>query len=248
MPSESELREILRGGGSSAPDGIDLAAVLGRARARRRPKVILASAVGALALVGVLVPVGVVALGTPGSDVLNIAVGGADDSGATTEDGTPPQQPAPADRLNLCEGTLAEVAPAGNGLVLEVSPVVADSGADHIPVTVTLRNTGSEVVRGTTGGSPALTLSRDGLVLWHSNGPTTMIAVIVDLQPGETLSYIAELKPVVCGVQDDLSGFRDDLPAAVPGFYLLGAAIDFTIEAGSAPILVTGPASIVELR
>jgi hypothetical protein len=246
MPSESELRDSLRD--PRDPDGaIDVDAVLRRARARRRPRVILATGAGALALAGVLVPVGVLALGTTPPGALSVT---ADEQGGAAPepaDGDTGIELAAADRLQLCGEPLAEVGLAANGLVLEIDPVDATATAETIDVTVTLRNTGSSTVRGITAVSPAMTLSGAGTVLWHSNGLTPDVGVMVDLDPGESLAYPASFTPVVCAAVDDATGFREDLPAAGAGAYELRAAIDLVEEDGSR-VLVTGPPAAVTLR
>ena len=243
MPDESELRAVLRRDASAAAE-IDLDAVLRRTRARRRPRVIAAATIGALALTGVLVPIGLGTLAIPTPVALSSTAG---DQDAGTEDASGTPDVGSADRLNLCGDPLADAEPAANGLVLEVPPVSAEAGEDRIPVTVTLRNTGSEWVRGVVAGSPVLTLARDGVVLWHGTAPEGT-ETDVDLAPGETLDFVAAFEPRVCSPSDDTDGFDPDLPAAGPGSYELGAALDFTDEAGSAPVLVTSPASRVELR
>jgi hypothetical protein len=126
--------------------------------------------------------------------------------------------------------------------------VTAAAGARSIPVTVTLTNTGDVGILGTTASRPALTLSRDGVTIWHTNGPSDMSARIVDLGPGESMTYETVFEPLVCGPEDDaLEAFRPGLPAAGPGTYLLWAAIDVVHDDGSATELVTGPAVAVTL-
>lgn len=254
-PTEDELRAALQ---SAGPAGsIDVDAVLRRARRRRRPRVLLVGAAGVLAVAAIVVPVSISALGSGG---FSAASGAADtaaapesaDASGTTDDsalatGTDIRR-APADKLNLCTGTLAEVAPAESGLVLSVDPVDAAATDTAIPATVTLTNTGAARVTGTTASSPALTFSRDGVTLWHSNGPQTMTAVAVDLEPGASLRYTTTFEPVVCSVDDDLADrFAPDLPAAGPGTYGLSAAIDLLTDAGVSE-LVTGPVTSITLR
>jgi hypothetical protein len=111
-----------------------------------------------------------------------------------------------------------------------------------IPITVTLTNAGDERVTGTTGGRPAVTFAREGVTLWHTNGPQDMIARVVDLAPGQSMSYPAVFEPVVCAPQDDAAeAFRAGLPPAGPGDYTLSAAIDLTSEDGATVEQVTGP-------
>jgi len=119
-------------------------------------------------------------------------------------------------------------------------------GASSVDGIVTMTNEGTETVSGTTASSAAITLSQDGIVLWHSNGPTNMMAAVVDLAPGESMEYAASFVPVVCTVDDDLAeSFRDDLPAAPAGEYQVSAAIDLSTD--SSAELITGPASTITL-
>jgi hypothetical protein len=161
---------------------------------------------------------------------------------------------APADRLNLCEAPLAEVAPSTLGLRLDVEfAPTASTGSDPVRGTVRLTNTATTPVSGTTGSTPAITMSRDGIVLWHSNGPVDSSARLVQLGPGESTEYDAFFVPVRCSVEDDLGPeFRPNLPSLPAGDYGLSAAIDFQPDATaevSAPglDLVTGPLAPITL-
>ncbi len=259
MASESELRDRFHDG--TLPSGlIDVDAVLRRARARRRPRVLLAGAGSVLAIAAIAVPATIGSFARPASDSALVAgdggehsqpesatdgdaAGGSEQGGADTA-----IDRVPAEKLNLCSAPVAEVAPAENGLVLTVEPVTASAGDHGIPTIVTMTNTGSAPVSGTTGGRPAMTLSKGGITLWHSNGPQTMIAIPVELSPGESLQYPATFEPLRCGVEDDSgASFREDLPRVGAGVYQLSAAIDFTRNDGSFIDLVTGPAVRVTL-
>lgn len=255
MPDENDLRDLLRREPDRGPASLDVDRIVRRARARRLPRQLAAGAVGSLAVVAIVVPV---SLGA-GSLVLPSTSGGAaDEAPLSAEDsslgaGTGPgsEALAPAQRLQLCAAPLVEPAPDAGGLVLEIAPLApADADAAWIEATVTLTNTGTVPVSGTTGAAPVLALAEDGTVLWHGNGPTTMIAVLVDLAPGESMEYEAGFAPLRCGPEDDASdlGFREDLPAAGPGEYTLQAAIDLVPNDGGATRLVTGPATPVTLR
>ena len=252
MASESELRERFQEG--TQPSGrIDVDAVLRRSRARRRPRIVLAGAGSVLAIAAIAVPAALGSFSTTGSNTALIA--GAGDGGAeysapeAADSGTELAfDRPPAEKLNLCSAPVAEVPPAENGLVLTVEPVTASAAARGIPTIVTMTNTGSEPVSGTTAGLPAMTLSQGGVTLWHSNGPQTMIAIPVELAPGESLQYPATFEPVRCNVEDDgAETFREDLPGVGAGLYQLSAAIDFTRNDGSFIDLVTGPAVRVSL-
>jgi hypothetical protein len=249
MPSDSELRDRFHEG--TQPKGqIDVDAVLRRARARRRPRVLLAGAGSVLAIAAIAVPAALSSYTAPQTTALSagdeaaapeFAAGGAADSGAQYDR-------RPAETLNLCAAPVAEVAPAENGLVISVAPVTAAATAGSIPVTVTLTNGGAEQIFGTTASRPQLTLSSDGVTIWHTNGPTDLSARIVDLGPGESMTYETTFEPLVCGPEDDAAEeFRGDLPAAGPGTYLLTAAIDVMHDDGATIDLVTGPAVAVTL-
>lgn len=259
MPSDSELRDRFRSG--TLPHGeIDVDAVIRRARARRRPRVMLAGAGSVLAIAAIAVPA-----------VLVNSIPGAGGGGAalTTVDGAAADEPAPesaaggaadsqaydavqrkaAGTLNACGEPAAEAVPAESGLVVTVAPVDAAATDRGIPVIVTLTNAGEERVTGTTGARPTVTFAGDGVVLWHTNGPEDLVARVVDLAPGQSMSYRTTFEPVVCGPADDAAeGFRPDLPGVGPGRYTLSAAIDVAGEDGSTTELVTGPTTSITLR
>ncbi len=265
MPSEDDLRKEFHHNEPGA--SIDLDAVLRRTRARRRPRVAAAAIVSTLAVVGIVVPVSISLASThtttsvldagsataPHSAAGPVRLGGESTNGEGAS-GSGGVKRAPAEKINLCTGTLAEVAPADDGLVLTVSPVDAAAGTRDIPVTVTLTNTGTTRVTGFLSPYPTVTLSRDGVVLWHSNGAVPSLAQLVDLAPGASTQFVTAFEPVVCGVADDeQESFRPVLPDAAPGAYQLSAALDFspdpTDAAGSGnAVLVTGPTSPVTLH
>ena len=258
MPTESELRRRFH---DDEPRGsIDLDAVLRRSRARRRPRAAAVAIVSSLAALAIVVPVSISvasqqtstlsagSASAPDKAPPPVALEGGGASGSTAT------KPSPAAKINLCGATLAAPAPAEDGLILTVQPVDAAAGARDIPVTVTLTNTGTQQVSGWLSPFPTLTLSRDGIVLWHSNGAVPSLAQQLDLAPGASTTFSTTFEPVVCGAQDDAqSGFRTDLPAAGPGSYQLSAALDVnptTTDAGGdvGAVLVTGPTSPVTLH
>jgi len=254
MPTESELRDLLSRPQPS--NTIDTDAVIKRSRARRLPQQLAAGAIGTLAILGISV-VGVQTLRLPDQSAttateLESALALPED--ALVDDGI---ERAPAERLNLCEGTVAGTVPSRFGLQLDVElPRSAQAGADVIIGMVRLTNTGSERVTGTTGATPAVTISENGIVRWHSNGPTILSLVSVDLAPGESLTYEASIVPVRCSVDDDLAeSFPADLPPLASGVYELSAAVDFSPTVTDAEVdfagsvdLVTGPRSTIVLE
>ena len=264
MPTEAELREQFHHGDRpSGPDAIDLDAVLRRSRARRRPQVLAVAVVSSLSALAIIVPVSVsVALGQTGMfsassgsavsapDVKapESLVGGATDGSANGSADGGAGGLAPAQKVNLCSGPLAELAPASNGLVLTVAPVEAAASDRSIPATVTLTNTGATAFSGSASPYPILTLSRDGIVLWHSNGSVPSLAAIVELAPGASMSFATTFEPLVCGVADDeRTTFRRDLPAAGPGSYGLSAILEVSANDGTS-VVAGGPAAAVTLH
>ncbi len=254
MPTESELRALL-----SRPqlsNTIDADAIIKRSRARRLPRQLAAGAIGTLAILGISV-VGVQTLRLP--DQSAITATEQESAPAAPEDSLAADgiKRAPAERLNLCDGTLADVGQSRFGLQLNVEfPASATAGVNAINGVVRLTNTGSERITGTTGATPAVTISENGTVLWHSNGPTILSLVIVDLAPGESFVYETSIVPARCSVDDDLAeSFPPDLPPLPPGNYELSAAIDFspTVADGDAEFdgsadLVTGPLATIVLE
>lgn len=260
MPTEDELRRQLH---DDRPHGsIDLDAVLRRARTRRRPRVAAVAIVSSLAAVGIVLPVSISVASSQTGGFSSGSAASAPDAalgpqllGGSAVPGTgDSSKRAPAEKINLCGGPLATPVAADDGLVLTVEPVDAAASARDIPVTVTLTNTGEQQVTGSLSPFPTLTLSRDGVVLWHSNGAVPSLAQEIDLAPGAATTFSTTFEPLVCGVADDsMSGFRADLPQAGPGEYLLSAALDFSpatpdADGSAAAVLVTGPTSPVTLR
>ncbi len=256
MPSEAELRERFHHDDDRAPTGpqIDLDAVLRRSRARRRPRVIAVALVSSLAAIGIIVPVSIGVLGSqfgpagagsaasvPGAKAPQYANEGGGAAGGSAD------APVHAGTLNRCGAPLATPVPAADGLVLTVTPVDAAAGARGIPVTVTLTNTGGAEVAGSLSPFPAITLSKNGTVLWHSNGPVPQLAQLLDLAPGASTTFTTSFEPLVCGAADDRAGsFRSDLPEAGPGVYQLSAAL--TVSTDTGPVLVTGPSASAALH
>ena len=156
----------------------------------------------------------------------------------------------PAEKLNLCSAPVAEVAPAENGLVLTVEPVTASAGDHGIPTIVTMTNTGSAPVSGTTG-RPA----RDDAVAGRRHALAQQRPADHDRDPGRARARRVAAVPghVRAGALQRRGRHRRDVPRrtcprSAPGLYQLSAAIDFTRNDGSFIDLVTGPAVRVSLN
>lgn len=249
MATESDLRDLLQGPEPEGGVPIDVDAVVSRARRRRRPKVIAAQALGSVALVGGLFTA--VAVGVPAANtgvLMSAEDAGGQEMASAPSDSDSYFAPTSAWTLQSCGAPVADTEPAENGLTLDVEPLSASAGSDEIPVMVTMHNDSERRVVGTTVPTPVLTLSADGVVIWHTT-VTALSIVVVDLEPGETMTYPASITPVVCGSEDQLTNPASDLPAAGPGSYELRAAIDFIPDDEAAgPAIVTGPAAPVVLR
>ncbi|MBX3098192.1 MAG: hypothetical protein KF761_01305 [Salinibacterium sp.] len=249
MPDEGSLRDELHR--ASAPNTLDSRRIIAKSRARRLPRQIAAGTLGALALAGITVlAVQVTQLGDPATTTAGAAF---DESAPATSEFSGVKR-APADRINLCEAQLADVAQSHYGLELSVTfPETVPAGSNPISGTVRLTNTSDREVVGSTPASPALTLSQQGIVVWHTNGATEVAMVSVDLAPGASVEYSASFSPVRCGVDDDLTGaFGPDLPALEAGTYQLSALMDFTADPSmgqkTAELdLVSGPLATIQI-
>jgi hypothetical protein len=257
MPIDPNLSDLFRATESPASSSLDAHQIIRRSKRRRLPSRIAVGSLVSLSVIGIgIASVNGIAALSPGvtassgsAESLESADAPATDSGDASEGGfdAPGIMRAPAEKLNLCGGAVAEVAPSQSGLQLTVDFPDADTGSTSVSGTATLTNTGATVVTGYSGATPAVTLSRDGTVVWHSNGPTILSIVDITLAPGESMTYPASFTPVVCDVEDDITeSFRDTLPAASPGEYQLSAALDVSGDAGTE--LVTGPSSTITLH
>jgi hypothetical protein len=150
--------------------------------------------------------------------------------------------------LNRCAGKLAPEVGRTAGLELTAFFDDAYRSDDSITGTVTLTNTTTARVTGTTGATPIVTLSRNGRVLWHTNGAMITMAAEVDLAPGASMTYPASFSPVECAPQDEAdNAFRENLPRVPVGRYDVSAAIDLTRDDGTS-VLITGPLTRIRIR
>jgi hypothetical protein len=251
MASDDNIQNLFKKSAEPGLGSIDTAAVIKRSKARRRPVQIATGGALVLALAGV----GVVSVQALGANQVTAESSLSQDTSIMSSEADPQTlgegdtsiSRAPADKINLCTGTLAEVAPSESGLELTVDFPDATVGKSSVDGTATLTNNGTQTVTGYTAASPAITLSQDGIVLWHSNGAMIAIAVDVSLDPGESLDYPVSFSPVACGIEDDTAdSFGEKLPPLPSGEYQVSAAIDLMGE--FATDLVTGPTETVVLR
>ncbi len=257
MSTESDLKKMFRETGPSLGQ-IDISLVLRRSSRRRVAQRVAVGSATTLAVAGIGVAgfTGVRGLG-PSTGSGSASSAAAPESkeeaspGSTATDGR--LTLAPAEKINLCGGTLSEVAPNAAGLVLTTSFEPGDASADRVSGTVTLTNSGREHIRGTSAVTPTIILSKEGIVLWHSNGSMAAMGALVDLAPGASMTYQASFQPVTCAVEDDSTvSFRDNLPHVAAGAYQVSAALDLSRANADGSLLstdlVTGPTSEVTLR
>ncbi len=243
MTTDDDLRA--RFAAASAPAPLDAAAIIAGARRRRRPRVIAAGTVGALATVGVLVLGIQVALPSDPGTVTSMESAPAADSPAGGASDSALMDRAAAAELNVCGAPVVEPLPNTLGLVLEpVFPASASGGAT-VDGVVRLTNTGTSRFTGSAAPTPAVTVAEDGLVVWHTNGPAILSLAIIDLGPGESMELAATATTVRCSPEDDAApAFRDDLPPLAPGDYTLSVLMDITPDGGPVELVASDPVAL----
>jgi hypothetical protein len=155
---------------------------------------------------------------------------------------------SPASRLNLCGYPLATPAASPTGLRLSVDFPAAAPASGTVGGRVMLTNTSTATVSGEIYENATITLSSNGIVLWHTPESAEQFSPrTVVLAPGKSIFWDASFQPAACGIGDDPNGdLRTDLPWVTGGRYRLSAAIDVTV--GSNSELVTGPEAGIRLK
>lgn len=256
MRTESELRDELRRTRPGTTSRIDPDAVIRKAKARRAPRQIAFGSVAVLAVAGFAI------LGTSTlPSFISMSTGTADSAGVAGPESA--MSELKDDHFNglydarraltgRCGETSSALAPTPLGLQLMAAfPSSIPADGESVAGTVTLTNTGSSHVRGSTSSEPVLILSRNGVTVWHSNGPLPSEPHAVDLAPGDSISYPASFTPVECSAEDEVGDrFRDNLPALEPGEVELTAAIWFVPEGAdtAAGAAISGPPQTITLR
>lgn len=253
MTTETDLRRMLLESSTTFSAGepaIDLAVVLRRSSRHRAVRKVVVGGVTTLAIAGIGVA-SIVGIRTIGGSSSTVS-GAASMAGKSPTEGSGLSSRVAADRLNSCGAALASVAPAKSGLVVTANFVSTVASASQVFGMVTLANTGSKRIVGTSTARPSITLSQNGIALWHSNDPAILKLVVIDLKPGSSMTYPASFSPVRCGVADEsASNFPHDLTSVGPGTYQVSAAIEVFGKGADAlalPELVTGPRAEVILH
>ncbi|MFT4285210.1 MAG: hypothetical protein QM598_10295 [Protaetiibacter sp.] len=191
MPTEAELRALLRGEDDGSPR-LDADRIIRRARARRRPKQLAVGALSGLAVVAVVVPVtlglGAMRPMSASDEAGSAAAPESGDSLVRQED----TAGIPGDGLTVaCMPPLWEGDAAPTGVELQTMQEVA--GGD---VMLTMSNDGTEAMAGTLAADPTLLLVADGVVIgWSATGGD---ATRVDLPRGRQLVLTVSLDAVDC--------------------------------------------------
>jgi hypothetical protein len=260
MADESELRGMLQreAAAAGAPE-LDPGRLVRRSRARRVPRQLAAGGALTLAVLGVGFGTasGVRLLTQPAE--MSSAGGGAEttdeEAGTMSDEEAVPEsagesggdaaagggiQLAPAYKLNACGGMLGEVPEDGiTGVGIAIAfPDEAPTGGT-VRGTVEVTNDTGEPLVGVMSDVAATTLSRDGVVLWHT--PRMDRTLPVDLDPGASTTLDASFEPRICSAEDDgREDFRPDLPAVDPGSYDVSVAFDIERDDGFVLQVVSG--------
>lgn len=249
MPTESDLRDALEGV-SPQTSRLDAAAVVRRARARRLPRQVAVASFAGLAVAGVVV-VGASTL--PRVMSTTTAADSAVEAPESAAGGSPSQYTVRPDEsfANVC-GEPTKPPPSAGELVLNLT-FPSSAAADGLPVdgVATLINAGSTRLTGSTPARPVITISRDGVTVWHSNGPLDQAGRLIDLAPGESVDFAVSFTPVECSAPDEIGdGFRGELPALGPGTYEVSAFLAFAPEGAmqSSMTFVGGPVRTIVLQ
>jgi hypothetical protein len=256
MLSNDDVRTLLHEDNEALP-AIDTASVIRRSRLRRLPRQLGFGAVLVVAVVGAGVA-GITSLQVPRSATIASDLAESGESGGVQPlDSTAGAYSGTAGGawvLNECGSPLTPVTPSQIGLVLTTDfppQRAATTFGEVTPIAgvVTLTNTGRDFFRGTTATPPAITVAREGVSVWHSNGRTPLLLTEVELKPGKSIEFEALFMPLLCDERDEgAEGFRDSLPPLKAGVYTISAAIVVATGDGTESHLISGPAQKVELH
>ena len=240
---------------------LDVDSLVRRSRARRRPALLGAGVLATVVIVGIgglgigalsgLVPNDLTAADSASTAEESASdQGGADDTGGgTMAEGE--SALAPDWLQNRCGSSPVTPADVPDiGLRLEVDfPARGMTSVDAIIGTVRVTNTGSEPVAGAVSATPAITVAREGLTVWHTSGVEPSDTLDLELDPGESRAFDAVLRPLSCTIDDEaraVDGFDAGLASLPPGEYAVSAVLDITLDDDSAARvpLVSEPESL----
>lgn len=159
MPTESDLRGLL-GDPQPGTGGIDVEAVLRRARSRRRARVLAGTAAGALAVAGVLVPVTLTTVLGGESPTTIVAEESASDADAQDSDAAAPESatapggptlefapdPSPPWRIDIAD-PVGDLATCSEDSAVETTLRSADEPSSAASLTLVEDATAADVTR-----------------------------------------------------------------------------------------------------
>ena len=244
MPDELNLGDLLRSADTATTGKINADAVIRRARRRRVPRLVGAALVSVCAVVvvvgGAVYGLGNLAISTNGT------ASSAVDSGGTVPKTQPDTSGSGMLAASRCGYVAPQLSPTTNGLVvaLDLPSTVGRGGV--VTGVVTLTNTGAQRVTGSTG-VPVITLSQNGIVVWHTDAGTAASLRQFDLSHGASTTFQVVLSPLLCSKGDESSGeLRTDLPPAPAGEYQVSASVVVAIAGGGEQ--VSGPTHKLTIR
>jgi hypothetical protein len=230
VPSESDLRDLLRGSDPEGRAAIDLDAVLTRARRRRRPKVIAAQALGTVAVVGALFAA--VVAGQPPQQAATMIAGDA--AGGSEADAAPFVDDSAASRIVEACGDAMMLHPGGSWTFTVAAATYTSDGM----MTVTLDLAAASGPASGTLTARSIVLAQNGVVVAYGFPPDARPSPV--RFDGETPVVVEQTFPVT-----SCSG----KPGLDAGVYEMRPVAEFVDDLGDGfgePIVAT-PVSI-EIR
>ncbi|GAA1748739.1 hypothetical protein [Agromyces humatus] len=238
------------------PRAIDIDAMLGASRAKRRAR--RTAVIGGAGALAAVLAVGGLVFGMQGGGML----------GATTADSTPESgsvaesapdvaddgdESGPVDAQSTLDmpycgapvdsTTDAATAPLSVRLVL---PETVEPGTS-VDVDVIVTNDGDATVSGTIRGAPGIEIDDDRVLVWHSSDPAGL-ATTLELAPGEALRLPGSLETRRCRFGDEPLDptAMADLPPLTSGSYGARAVVGFdAFDSGSRVMLVSPTTSFI---
>jgi hypothetical protein len=244
MRDELNLGDLLRSADAATTGRINADAVIRRARRRRVPRLVGAALASVCAVVvvvgGAVYGLGNLAVSTNGT------ASSAVDSGGTVPQAQPGTSGSGMAVASRCGYAAPQLSSTASGLVVTLDFPSTTTRGGVVTGVVTLTNAGAQRVTGSTG-APIITLSRNGIVVWHTDAAIPAPLRQLDLAHGASTSFQVVLSPLLCSKGDDRSGgLRADLPPAPAGQYQVSASVVVSVAGGGEQ--VSGPTHDLAIR